>query len=237
MRIGVVECLGVKFTGYWPNDAAKQRAASAPRRGHIWNDGEKASESNIGETRRLFRASALATRSPPRSIAAITPSKLAFSSFKVSKRPPARPARPPARPPACLHTHESLYSPIAGDSAFGFSGMELETLARYKLPVIIVVLNNSGIGSGETADVVDELDGTQRLTELSVRSLSVDCRYDQMSEALGGRGAFVRTQDEIARALDAAYAETERPTVINIIIQPDASRKPQEFGWLSRAKM
>ncbi|KAF8372988.1 hypothetical protein PRIPAC_79417 [Pristionchus pacificus] len=124
---------------------------------------------------------------------------------------------------------------VQGDSAFGFSGMELETIARYRLPVTTVVFNNNGIYRGLRAEDQKELDGD--LTQLlPVLSLSPECRYDKMCEALGGRGWMVRTKDEISNALEKAEKETARPTLINILIATDADRKPQEDNWLTRSK-
>ena len=48
----------------------------------------------------------------------------------------------------CCSSRSTSYSPLSGDSAIGFSGMEMETLVRYNLPAKIVVLNNGGIGPG-----------------------------------------------------------------------------------------
>lgn len=58
-----------------------------------------------------------------------------------------------------------------------------------------------------------------------------------MGPALGGRGILCRTQSEITRALQQAFSETDKPTVINVLIKTDASRKKQEFNWLTRSKM
>jgi 2-hydroxyacyl-CoA lyase 1 len=52
---------------------------------------------------------------------------------------------------------------VQGDSAFGFSAMELETIARYKLPITVVILNNNGISSGFTKDVQEQLTGDHTL--------------------------------------------------------------------------
>lgn len=46
---------------------------------------------------------------------------------------------------------------VEGDSAFGFSGMELETMERYKLPIIIVIVNNSGIYGGVDEETYKDL--------------------------------------------------------------------------------
>ncbi|GMR46456.1 hypothetical protein PMAYCL1PPCAC_16651, partial [Pristionchus mayeri] len=124
---------------------------------------------------------------------------------------------------------------VQGDSAFGFSSLEVETIARYRLPVMTVIINNNGIYRGLDAEYQQSLEGD--LTQLlPVTSLSSECRYDKLAEALGGRGWLVRTKDEIAKALSEAEKETARPTLINVLIATDADRKPQEDSWLTRAK-
>ncbi|XP_018596148.1 2-hydroxyacyl-CoA lyase 1 isoform X3 [Scleropages formosus] len=55
---------------------------------------------------------------------------------------------------------------VEGDSAFGFSGMEVETMCRYKLPVIIIVVNNNGIYSGVDPHTWDELGKMGDLTTM-----------------------------------------------------------------------
>lgn len=46
---------------------------------------------------------------------------------------------------------------VEGDSAFGFSGMEVETMYRYKLPIVIIIVNNGGIYSGLDKETYNEL--------------------------------------------------------------------------------
>ena len=113
---------------------------------------------------------------------------------------------------------------VQGDSAFGFSGMEIETACRYQLPIKIVVLNNGGIGSG-----LDELpsDG-----EIPAFALTPAARYDGMMEALGGKGFFVEDPADLRAALDEAMA-FDGPALVNVRINPRAGRKAQQFGWLT----
>uniref|UniRef100_A0A8R1YE10 2-hydroxyacyl-CoA lyase n=1 Tax=Pristionchus pacificus TaxID=54126 RepID=A0A8R1YE10_PRIPA len=123
---------------------------------------------------------------------------------------------------------------VQGDSAFGFSAMEIETIARYRLPVTTVILNNNGIYRGLKHEDQQSLEGD--LTQLlPVLSLSTECRYDKMAESLGGKGWLVRTKDEITNALKEADNEKGRPTLINILIATDAERKPQKDHWLTRS--
>lgn len=54
---------------------------------------------------------------------------------------------------------------VEGDSAFGFSGMELETMVRYKLPIVIIIVNNSGIYSGLEKEVFEEIQNSEEITK------------------------------------------------------------------------
>lgn len=99
---------------------------------------------------------------------------------------------------------------VEGDSAFGFSGMEVETICRYKLPVTIVILNNSGIYRGDVGNGPPSPTGFVR-----------DARYDKLMEAFGGTGYHATTPEELERALHDGL-ESGRPTLINAVIDPTA---------------
>ncbi len=99
---------------------------------------------------------------------------------------------------------------IEGDSAFGFSGMEIETICRYKLPVTTVILNNGGIYRGDTGDGEPSPTGFVR-----------DARYDKLIEAFGGVGYHVTNTKSLAQALQAGLG-SGRPTLINAVIDPTA---------------
>ncbi|MCL4768648.1 MAG: oxalyl-CoA decarboxylase [Hyphomicrobiaceae bacterium] len=114
---------------------------------------------------------------------------------------------------------------VAGDSAFGFSGMEVETICRYKLPVCVVVFNNNGIYRGTD---VNPSGGTDPATTAFVK----DARYDRMMEAFGGAGAHVTTPDELKRAVDAAM-DSGRPTLVNAVIDPAAGSESGRIGNLN----
>src|SRR6202022_1179472 len=103
---------------------------------------------------------------------------------------------------------------VEGDSAFGFSGMEGETICRYRLPVCIVVFNNNGIYRGT---VLNSAGGSDPATTVFVK----DSRYDKMMEAFGGVGVQATTPDELKRAVDAAM-DSGKPTLINAVIDPAA---------------
>jgi oxalyl-CoA decarboxylase len=114
---------------------------------------------------------------------------------------------------------------VVGDSAFGFSGMEVETICRYQLPVCVVVFNNNGIYRGTDVNVAG---GTDPATTVFVK----DARYDRIAEAFGGIGAHVTTPDELARAVNKAM-EVRRPTLINAVIDPAAGSESGRIGNLN----
>lgn len=80
---------------------------------------------------------------------------------------------------------------VQGDSAFGFSAMEIETACRYQLPIVFIILNNNGIYSGEP-----EL-STHHPLLLSPTSLSPNSRYDLLAVAFGAQGYHVTTLAEL----------------------------------------
>ncbi|ULU06171.1 hypothetical protein L5515_014337 [Caenorhabditis briggsae] len=134
------------------------------------------------------------------------------------------------------HSPKTKVLVVQGDSAFGFSAMELETIARYNLPVVTVIINNSGIYRGLLPEDDKAIEGDRTLA-LPVLSLTAECRYEEMCKAFGGAGAVVRTVPEIKAALEKAFQKTDGPTVINALISTDSERKPQADHWLTRSKM
>jgi len=113
---------------------------------------------------------------------------------------------------------------VQGDSAFGFSGMEIETMVRYKLPVKLIVINNGGIGGG--------IGPLEEGKTVPPSILTYGAHYEGMMEALGGKGYYVEDPADLRGVLDEAMA-FDGPTLVNIPINPRAGRKPQEFGWLT----
>ncbi len=103
---------------------------------------------------------------------------------------------------------------IEGDSAFGFSGMEVETICRYNLPVCVVVFNNNGVYGGMD---VNPSGGADVAPTVFVKN----ARYDMMMEAFGGKGVHVTTPGELSKALAEAIA-SGRPTLINAVIDEAA---------------
>jgi len=128
---------------------------------------------------------------------------------------------------------------VEGDSAIGFSAMEIETMLRYNLPIIIVVVNNSGIYSGVDPATWDMLrDGQDNTLATPPLSLLPECRYEYLAKlGQGGKGFLCRTTEEIASAMTEAINHTSGPTLLNVLISPVAQRKPQDFDWLTRSKI
>ncbi|WP_448191480.1 oxalyl-CoA decarboxylase [Azospirillum sp. sgz301742] len=114
---------------------------------------------------------------------------------------------------------------VEGDSAFGFSGMEVETICRYKLPVCIVVFNNSGIYRGTDVNPTGGADASPMV-------FVKDARYDRMMEAFGGAGVHVTTPDALYRAVSEAM-DSGRPTLINAVIDPAAGTESGNIGSLN----
>ncbi len=114
---------------------------------------------------------------------------------------------------------------VEGDSAFGFSGMEVETICRYNLPVTIVIFNNSGIYRG--TDTNAHGDGDPATTVFVP-----DSRYDQMMTAFGGRGYHVTSPDELRRTVTEAMA-SGKPSLINAVIDPAAGSESGRIGNLN----
>ncbi len=124
---------------------------------------------------------------------------------------------------AVVHPDRPIIS-VSGDSAIGFSGMEIETACRHKLPIKIVVLNNGGIGQGIAEFPTDG--------PLPPGVLTIGARYDLMMEAFGGKGFYLEDPKELRATLDQATA-FDGPALVNVRLHPQAGRKPQQFGWLT----
>jgi oxalyl-CoA decarboxylase len=113
---------------------------------------------------------------------------------------------------------------VEGDSAFGFSGMEVETICRYKLPVCVVIFNNDGIYRGTDLNSA----GADPATTVFVKG----SRYDKMMEAFGGVGVNATSPDELKRAVNAAM-DSGKPTLINAVIDPAAGSESGRIGNLN----
>jgi oxalyl-CoA decarboxylase len=125
---------------------------------------------------------------------------------------------------------------VEGDSAFGFSGMEVETICRYNLPICVVVFNNNGIyrGDGENwaaASSSSEAVGNHP-DDPATTAFVPDARYDMMMEAFGGVGHWVKTPDDLNRTVREAMA-SGKPTLINACIDPAAGKESGNIGNLN----
>jgi oxalyl-CoA decarboxylase len=110
---------------------------------------------------------------------------------------------------------------IEGDSAFGFSGMELETICRYQLPVTVVVLNNGGVYRGDDVNTAS--------SDPAPTTLDPAARHDRLIEAFGGTGHRATTPPELTTALTEALA-SGRPALVDCVLDPSAGT---ESGHLS----
>jgi oxalyl-CoA decarboxylase len=113
---------------------------------------------------------------------------------------------------------------ISGDSAFGFSGMEIETITRYNLPVTIIVMNNGGIYRGDETNEAGD--------QAACTVFNTNSRYDQMMVALGGEGVRATTPEELAQALERSI-QSRKPTLIDAIIDPAAGVESGRIGNLN----
>jgi oxalyl-CoA decarboxylase len=111
---------------------------------------------------------------------------------------------------------------IEGDSAFGFSGMEIETICRYQLPIVVVVFNNGGIYRGDDVNRGGSSDPAPTV-------LMQQARYEKIIEAFGGAGYYAAAPQSLAQALEAALA-SRKPALINCAIDPKAGT---ESGHIS----
>ena len=103
---------------------------------------------------------------------------------------------------------------IEGDSAFGFSGMEVETICRYNLPVCVVIMNNNGVYGGTD---VNPTGGADVAPTVFVKG----ARYDKLMEAFGGVGVNATTPAELRKAMEEAV-RSRKPTLINAVIDETA---------------
>ncbi|MFV2034323.1 MAG: thiamine pyrophosphate-dependent enzyme, partial [Halocynthiibacter sp.] len=125
---------------------------------------------------------------------------------------------------AAIETGQPVLA-VEGDSAFGFSGMEVETICRYNLPVCIVVFNNNGIYRGTD---VNPSGGEDVATTVFVKG----SRYDMMMEAFGVTGVHATTPDGLAQAVNEAM-DSGKPTLVNAVIDENAGTESGRIGNLN----
>jgi oxalyl-CoA decarboxylase len=114
---------------------------------------------------------------------------------------------------AAVETGQQVIS-IEGDSAFGFSGMEVETICRYKLPVCVVIMNNNGVYRGTD---VNPTGGPDVAPTVFVKG----ARYDMLMQAFGGVGVTANNPAELRAAMEEAI-RSGKPTLINAVIDETA---------------
>lgn len=106
---------------------------------------------------------------------------------------------------------------IEGDSAFGFSGMEIETICRYRLPVTVVILNNGGVYRGDEIPAGAGTSGKDPAPTV----LNAQARHELLAQAFGGKGYHVSTPSELQSALTEALA-SNGPAIIDCALDPAA---------------
>lgn len=154
---------------------------------------------DVGDS--LFASTELTTHNRTEFLA---PAYYTSMGFAVPAALGAQTARPNARVVA-----------IVGDGAFQMTGMELSTIVRRKLPVIVIILNNGGYG-------------TERLLhpgEFEFNDIH-GWQYDKLPEVLrGGTGYLVRTEGDFDAALKSAWDDRNGPSILHVILdQGDKSR-------------
>ncbi|KAI8802567.1 HSPC279-like protein [Cladochytrium replicatum] len=144
---------------------------------------------------------------------------------------------------AKIYDPSKLVVCLEGDSAFGFSGMELESAVRHQLGILFIVINNNGIYAGMDEESYNSTREDGDMTGLLPPTiLTPNARYDLLAEALGAKGYFVTQPGaEFANAMEGALKVVSgldgpvRPALLNVMISPTGQRKEQEFGWLTRS--
>ena len=137
---------------------------------------------------------------------------------------------------------------LEGDSAFGFSGMEIETMARQGMDVLIFIMNNSGVYHGDTTSaeswnmlydqsVKGETEMVDEGKKKGLRSTSLwyETRYEKMAEMCGGKGYFVRTEEELERAPREGFEERGKVVLVNVVVEPGLG-KTIGFAWQQNKK-
>lgn len=120
---------------------------------------------------------------------------------------------------------------IEGDSAFGFSGMDFETICRFRLPVTVVIFNNGGIYNNIGVNMATK--GEPSFGEPAPTTLDINARYDKFADAFGGaKGYYVTTPKELSSALTEAIA-SRNPAIINVQLAPDSGKESGHIGYLN----
>ena len=120
----------------------------------------------------------------------------------------------PDKPVVCLQ----------GDWAFGFNGMDIETAVRFNLNVVWVIFQNANIDKWVRTYVEGADDPND---------FKPSIRFDVMMEAMGGHGEHVERPDQLRPALERAFS-SGKAALVNVIMDPGAGRRQQQFAWLAR---
>lgn len=129
---------------------------------------------------------------------------------------------------AAVATGRSVVA-IEGDSAFGFSGMDFATIARFKLPVTVIVFNNGGIYNGIGVNLsknpIDDKDPAPT-------TLDINARYEKIGECFGAQSYYVQTPEELSKALRECIA-SKKPCFINVQLAKDSGVESGHIGYLN----
>ncbi|XP_031253279.1 2-hydroxyacyl-CoA lyase [Pistacia vera] len=120
---------------------------------------------------------------------------------------------------AAVASPDRLVVAVEGDSGFTFSAIEVETLVRYQLPVVVIVFNNGGVYGGDRRNP-EEITGPHK-DDPAPTSFVPGAAYHTLIGAFGGKGYIVGTPDELKSALSESFA-ARKPAVINVTIDPFA---------------
>ena len=109
---------------------------------------------------------------------------------------------------------------LCGDGGFGFQAMELDTAVRHKIPMTVIIGNDSAWGTDKQRQL--GFYGRAVVTDL------LQSRYDIVAQGLGCYGEFVETPEQLAPALERALSVTDRPYVVNVAVQQAISPRAQD---------
>lgn len=114
---------------------------------------------------------------------------------------------------------------IAGDSAFGFSGMDFSTICRFKLPCTVLIFNNGGIYNGIGVNLSHNGDPAPT-------TLDIDAHYEKIAEAFGAKGYYVTTPQGLVKALKEGIA-SKKPNIIHVQLGANSGKESGHIGFLN----
>jgi acetolactate synthase-1/2/3 large subunit len=119
---------------------------------------------------------------------------------------------------AKLAAPDKVVVAITGDGGFNMSLGELETARRMKLGVTLIVVNNAASGYVKALQHLMYGEGSYQSSDLA------ETNYAKVADALGCHGLRVETPGELRDALLGAFAETERPSVVDVVVTRDPAK-------------